>query len=208
MVASNFRIALTDCRICKKEKSMNIRIAALSIFVLFVIMGLFLVQNMRERVENLADGKELLQRFEIGNILLSGIVDLSFERSLTQVGNDLPTAMPDVFMQKTLAQRARTTEKFDKVEAAVRGLGNPDLVTHFLDPFKSKRDDLAALRRQADQSLAATRDTRDAGFVAIWPYKVPEIVQHLANLRRVLLQTQGTMPPLAGYLNTHFYRFD
>lgn len=124
-----------------------------------------------------------------GRILVAldkGTVEMSFERSLTQVGLSLPDPFGPPFSDLLLQQRQRSDAQLDSIAGLLAGL--PEAQSQdFRTALEDQRAAIAALRDEADAALAVPMAERpsDAG------QRIPE------GLKRGILTLRETGESLA-----------
>lgn len=89
-------------------------------------------------------------------------IEISLERSLSQVGLALPTPFPDQFQAMLEEQRRRSEELFGELDAHLvsAALSNE---AEFVEALRRHRQGLAEIRAYVDPALRVPRDARAAG---------------------------------------------
>jgi methyl-accepting chemotaxis protein len=90
----------------------------------------------------------------------SALTAMSLERSVTQVGLSLDDPLPANFRGLLDGQRRMADEHLAKLEAAIPRASTVERDRAFWTALAPKLDELATLRRQADQALSQARQAR------------------------------------------------
>jgi methyl-accepting chemotaxis protein len=115
----------------------------------------------------MSEYQRLLASRAVGNsvtaisLLNKATVEISFERSLSQVGLALPDRFPDRFRDLLVEQRRKSDELFARLEEILR---ERDLLNEeaFASQLARERSRLAELRRAIDPDLALSKANRSA----------------------------------------------
>lgn len=144
-------------------------------------------------------GLDLRQAVEVSGRLYDATVKLSLERSLTQVGLNLPAPMPADLRSLLDRQRITASTAFDAVREAVAAsdrLGHAERFTTELERGLARID---GLRRAADPALAVAAPARDPQLVRTLPEDIKSTVEELRLLEGDLLPDDALVP--AGVTN-------
>ena len=134
-----------------------------------------------------------------GRILVAldkGTVEMSFERSLTQVGLSLPDPFGPPFSDLLLQQRQRSDAQLDGIAAMLVEL--PALqAAAFRDQMEARRGVIAALRTEADAALAVGVAERQPGVGQRIPEGLKRGILDLRATGNLLDPVEGEVPATA-----------
>ncbi len=144
-------------------------------------------------------GQVLIEAADVAAKLYVATVKLSLERSLTQVGLNLPTALPDSLRELLDNQRAAADASFAEVKGALSAaerLGYADTITSNLDRSLER---ITQLRQTADPLLGVDAGARDPVVVNQVPASIMETVSDIQQLDSELMPDEILVP--AGVTN-------
>lgn len=113
---------------------------------------------------------------------MGGTVNLSFERSVTQVALALDEPIPSNLRQLIDQQRSASDELFDQSIALVEGYAFLPTQNAFLSGVRQARATVRQLRAEIDALLAAPGAQRDAGRVYDLPFELKSEIAEMKNL--------------------------
>ncbi len=134
-----------------------------------------------------------------GRVLVAldkGTVEMSFERSLTQVGLNLEEPFGPPFADLLVQQRERSDAQLDGIEELLGEL-RPSEASPFREEFNLRRDAIIALRERADDALRLPRSGRDPGDVLRIPDELKRGILQLRDAGKRLAPTEGDVPVAA-----------
>lgn len=143
---------------------------AISGIVLVAVLALSAVGVSREMAQ-LDSGARATRAMEAISTLSSGAVELSYERTLTQVGLALPSPMASDLSAKLQEQRRKSDAALSELEkfASENDLGANG--SSFVAELRRLRSDLSTLRASADRDLRATLPERSGGAELVSKFK-------------------------------------
>lgn len=155
--------------------------------------------NIAMAWEKREGGLNLIQAVDVASDLYVATTKLSLERSLTQVGLNLPTAMPDSLRGLLDDQRAAVDTAFAELKTKLDQsdrIGYADSITAQLTQSLGQ---IAELRRTADPLLAVEITARDPQVMRAVPESIMKTVSEIRQLDSALLP-DGVLVP-AGVTN-------
>jgi methyl-accepting chemotaxis protein len=142
-----------------------------------------------------ADAHRLAAVSATRDLLVSSVIELSLERSLTQVALSLPGPVSPDIRRMIDAQRQKSIARREAVQRAVAGgVDGGGRTAAFLDAVGATVGRLAEIRAEADRLLAVPAAQRPADRVAQIPEDLKATVAVLANAR-LLLRGPGFQLP-------------
>jgi methyl-accepting chemotaxis protein len=144
-------------------------------------------------------GLTLTESAAIGDQLYNATTKLSLERSLTQVGLNLPTAMPPALMGMLKDQRGIADSAFVELETAIKDSNRLGYTDHLAASLGTGLDRIKDLRVQADTGLVLDSASRDPALARDVPSAIKITVEELRALDSDLLPDDTISP--AGVLN-------
>ena len=155
--------------------------------------------NIAAAWEKREGGMGLVQAVDVASELYVATTMLSLERSLTQVGLNLPTAMPDSLRGLLDDQRVAVDAAFAEVKAQLAAsdrLGYADGITAELAQSLGR---IGELRRTADPLLGVEMTARDPQMMRSIPSDIMATVGNIRQLDSELLPDDVLVP--AGVTN-------
>lgn len=146
-----------------------------------VIVGLLTFISVREW----RDLKTLQATSEVANIvgaLASANIELSLERSLTQVALNLDDPISPSIKEMVLEQRRKSNAGFDGVDVLLREAAHLPTNLQTADRLKALRQTIADLRQQADSLFLRTLPNRDPHAIDELPTQIKKAVLSLDDL--------------------------
>lgn len=137
---------------------------------------------------------ELSQSVTVQTLLSRATIAMSLERSITQVGLALPTALPDRFRGLLDEQRGKVDRLLDAA------LEQAELSSHLygLEAFRSRiaslKSELDQLRAAADRDLALDLQSRSADAVLI-PGQIKKTVEGFQGAGLIVQPHASSVPP-------------
>jgi methyl-accepting chemotaxis protein len=136
----------------------------------------------------------LLEAVDARVALYDATIDLSLERSLTQVGLNLPESMPASLRDLLTRQRGVADDGFKALFdtlAADRHLPQKD---GFTSKLRTHLEDVARLRSEADPALGVGMQARDPALVKRIPSSIKTTVEEIRLLESKLLPSNVLVP--------------
>lgn len=147
-------------------------------------LGDGLLRNWQERSESIA----LRQSIGAQSALSQATMLLALERSITQVGVNLPSPLPQTFRDMLDAQRVKVDERFTKLMTEIERLDGGGPVVERMEGLMTG---LAELRSQADAALGLPAEARMASALAL-PGQMMATIEELEGLADVLQAKAAT----------------
>jgi methyl-accepting chemotaxis protein len=167
-----------------------------------ILVGFFLALGgfaAVELIENYRAMKSAERLGTVGRVLVAldkGTIEMSFERSLTQVGLSLPDPFGPPFSDLLLQQRQRSDAQLDGIAPLLATLP-PAKVEAAQAALASHRAKIADLRRAADAALALPITERAPNVGAIVPEGLKAEILLLREVGQKLAAPDGSMPVMA-----------
>ncbi|MFN8831050.1 MAG: hypothetical protein ACK50Q_12700 [Labrys sp. (in: a-proteobacteria)] len=139
--------------------------------------------------------KEVLTAAHQRLALYDATINLSLERSLTQVGLNLPGAMPAPLRDLLTKQRTRSDAGFTTLMTELEAADTAQKDA-FLKEVRTGLEEIQRLRVQSDSGLAVAAADRDPAMVEQIPATLKATVEKLRSLEAKLLPP-GAMVPTA-----------
>ena len=168
-----------------------------------LILGGFFVALAGFALVELVENFRAMQKAErlgtVGRVLVAldkGTIEMSFERSLTQVGLSLPDPFGPPFSDLLLQQRQRSDAQLDEIAPLLATLP-PAKVEAMQAALSAHRAQIAALRVDADVALALPVAQRAPDVGARVPEGLKSEILLLREVGQKLAAPDGTMPVMA-----------
>jgi methyl-accepting chemotaxis protein len=136
------------------------------------------------------------------NAIAIGTVELSLERSVSQVALGLPDAIPARFRAMLDAQRRAADRSLDEARRLGAGLPRTPGVERYLQAADAARTRLAELRQSVDRLTAQPMSARDNALAAALPGRIKAAVSDLQRQRLWLRSDEADTTSLIGLLET------
>jgi methyl-accepting chemotaxis protein len=147
---------------------MNLRQAGLTFCGLIAAFVITITStNMRSAWNEREGALELRESVDVRSSLAHATIDMSLERSITQVGLGLPSALPEPFRKLLGAQRVKVNAGLDAVRAMARDTTRLTGRDAFLADLNALQARLSELRSAADSDLAHARPERSEASAGI-----------------------------------------
>jgi methyl-accepting chemotaxis protein len=140
---------------------------------------------------------EQVTGFRLLGDLIGGVIDLSLERSLTQLAIYLDEPVSAQLRQQIDAQRSKSDAKFNNLATKAQSYNASAHMQQFRDEFATLREKLAGFRSAANTQMALPASQRDKAFVEAWPTSVPVLIRDLEGLRFLLNKPDAHLTFLA-----------
>ena len=139
-------------------------------------------------------GLALLDAVNTRVALYDATIDLSLERSLTQVGLNLPGVMPAPLRDLLNKQRATADSAFEEVVQVAEASRIAETKAEFVTELQADLQKVARLRTQADPALGVEGASRDVALVNRIPTEIKAVVESIRTLEADLLPADTLMP--------------
>lgn len=139
-------------------------------------------------------GQALVSSVLASDKLYDATTKLSLERSLTQVGLNLPTALPAELAGLLTQQRAAVDKGFEELQTLVAESPHLDRPDQFAKSLSGYLDSIKALRSRADPALAVEAAARDARLVGSVPSSLMSTVEAIRSLDSELIPVEAVAP--------------
>ena len=117
---------------------------------------------------------------------IDGTVDLSLERSVTQVALALEEPTPDAFLQLINQQRSASDALMDKAISAIEGFDDLPTRDEFLSSVTKARREVANLRSEVDAMLRVGAAERDSQRAYDLPFELKSEIAAMKNAVELL----------------------
>ncbi|MBE5313965.1 MAG: HAMP domain-containing protein [Xanthomonadales bacterium] len=167
-----------------------------------ILVGFFLALSgfaLLELLDNYRAMKSAERLGTVGRVLVAldkGTIEMSFERSLTQVGLSLPDPFGPPFSDLLLQQRQRSDAQLDGIAPLLATLP-PAKVAAAQTALVAHRTKIADLRRAADAALALPVDQRVPNVASTVPEGLKAEILLLREVGQKLASPDGSMPVMA-----------
>ena len=141
---------------------------------------------------------EIKEYVKASTLLSRATVALSMERSITQLGLNLPTALPGNFRTLLDSQRTKVDEAFGELRRTVESDEHLKGSDRFMSQIDSLLGTMADLRRAADVDLQRPLEARSANATHI-PYQIKATVEALNSSSVMVRPTDISTPPVIAY---------
>ncbi len=173
------------------------RKSSLLVIGILAILGIGLeINNIRKDIAAYQRAKNLMGASETMTKLGKMTLDLSFERSLTQLGLALGAPLPPEIRNLLDRQRAAANAGLEQIRADAAGIRTSTRTADFVDVLREQQLKLAAVRSRSDALLARATADRPAADVKDVSNSLKQIVGSL-DAARVLLRGEGFVVPTA-----------
>ncbi|MBU6374305.1 MAG: HAMP domain-containing protein [Alphaproteobacteria bacterium] len=139
---------------------------------------------------------ELRDWIETRTLLTRSTIAMSLERSITQVGLSLPSALPSEFRTLLDAQRGKVDDGLRALADRTEQAGRLPQQAAFEARLVALRGDLAALRAEADADLGRTMAARSAGAADL-PDRFKAHIERWQSASLLLESDDAAAPPAA-----------
>ena len=140
--------------------------AVLAVFL--VALAGFSIRGAVDSFRAMQDAERSANAARVLAALDKGTVEMSFERSLTQVGLALPDAFGPPFSDLLAEQRRKANEHLDRIDPLLSTVPDESRAA-FKDLLDRHREAVEALRREADAALGVAADARALGVAETIP---------------------------------------
>ena len=130
-------------------------------FVAVTLVGLS-AYSIHESWQELQQSRPIQDAASVRVSLSRATIAMSLERSVTQVGLNLPSALPGEFRDLLDGQRKHVDEALDTIEQKAQAAHNLPNKEGFVRQFQSFRSELSDVREIADRDLSVTEAERSA----------------------------------------------
>ncbi|GBF50356.1 hypothetical protein LPTSP4_18810 [Leptospira ryugenii] len=182
----------------KKPQSLQKRIFTLYLLqsgFLFVLAS-FLIY---ESASDLQTFHSVSQRVKISSELIRGLIDLSLERSVSQIGLHLEAPLPETYRTLIAVQRQKGSTKIKEAVQTWRefdSLGSEKPIRKIEDILS----ELETYRRQVDKDIVLPKEERDADFRKQFPFVFPHALESL-EAERIHLHLGTNSPKIDALLS-------
>jgi len=171
------------------QKSIKDLINTFFIFfiILFGAFGFLLIQRY---YSSYASNLVMLDSYKNIALFNLGTIELSLERSVSQVALNIPTPISASFQNLLRTQRDSGTPK---IEEAVHNLiesGN----TRSADKIKTLLLEMNEVRKITDRNIALSAEQRDQDFIKKFPFIFPNILEEIQAVKYSLIIDKVDIP--------------
>jgi methyl-accepting chemotaxis protein len=160
-----------------------ITITSFCLFSLLLFYGLYTtIKSFSHYLKN----KQSITNTENSGIIALGTIELSLERSLSQLSLNLNDPVSTNFRNMIDKQRELSTPNFKQVVKFVTENDSLSSKEDFTSKLTDKIQRLESLRKQVDQNLNLPLPERDSNFVSDFPVMFPELVEEIQFQGRIL----------------------
>ncbi|MFN7498551.1 MAG: methyl-accepting chemotaxis protein [Hyphomonadaceae bacterium] len=139
-------------------------------------------------------GQALVSSVLVSDKLYDATTKLSLERSLTQVGLNLPTALPAELAGLLSQQRTTVDKSFGALKTLVGETPHLDKPEQFTESVATYLESIKTLRGSADPALGVDATSRDATLVQTIPARIKANVEAIRSLDSGLLPADAVAP--------------
>lgn len=165
--------------------------AVLAVFL--VALAGFSLRGAVDSYQAMRDADRSAHAARVLATLDKGTVEMSFERSLTQVGLALPDAFGPPFSELLADQRRKADENLELIGPMLAELPESSRAP-FKNAFDRHRATVDALRREADAALGVAAVDRPAGAVVRVPAALKEAILLLRESGQLLAVPGAALP--------------
>ncbi len=172
------------------QKSIKNLINTLFIFVigLLTVFGFLLI---RAYLLSYISSTEMLENSkDIGKLNL-GTIELSLERSVSQVTLNIPTPIAVNFQTLLKAQRDSGTPKIEEV---IQKLTQSGKNFKAVDRLKASMTELNDLRKIVDRNVVVPMEQRDKDFIQKFPFIFPSVIEEMQSVKYALQAEDSLVP--------------
>lgn len=177
-------------------QSLRLRLVALLGLVAALAVGFGLLP-LTTGVSTMQLSARMQQGGRVGQGLTEGVLALSLERSLTQVGLALAEPASAAALAAIDRQRKLSTAALDRADeaaTALAGKGGPAGVEALLRALAEARGEIGRARQRFDQALGQGLAARDAGEAAALILQFKATIASMQSLRLLLRDGGGEIP--------------
>jgi methyl-accepting chemotaxis protein len=171
-------------------KSVAIGSCAAIALTTIVCSGFAIFQSWEKRESGMA----LMEAVAVSDKLYDATTKLSLERSLTQVGLNLPTAMPSSLADMLAKQRTVANSAFDELKALTATADRLSYTEHFIQNLDEQLGTINTLRSSADPALSVDSVSRGPETVATVPAGIKAAVESIRALDSDLMPDGAAAP--------------
>lgn len=146
------------------------------------------------------EARQMAQAARALSELSAAAIEMSLERSVTQVSLAQPGPAPSEFLDMIRTQRLLSERKLDAALATAAPLRTTERLQPFLDGVTAIRADVASIRRSADAQMIRPAAQREANAAADLPERLKAAVSRLQAQRHLLRGDGHTLPTGANRL--------
>ncbi|HCP64001.1 MAG TPA: hypothetical protein DIU09_05350 [Hyphomonadaceae bacterium] len=147
-------------------------------------------------------GLALVSSVLVSDKLYDATTKLSLERSLTQVGLNLPSALPAELAGLLTQQRAIVDKGFSELKTLVAETPHLDRPDQFAKSLSGYLETIKNQRTSADPALAVDAAARDANLVRSVPSSIKSTVEAIRSLDSELMPANAVAPSAVINLQT------
>lgn len=164
-----------------------------------VAVAAFSGNGVWQEYRKLQASENAARSVEALTLMTRGLVELSFERSLTQVGLALDDPFPSDFAQLRRTQREKADALFKQLEDHLAAHDFVSGEREFVEQMNSLRREVATLRASADRDLALPRSGRTADPEALVEGLKRSISAMFANANRLRVDSRYLSPEIVAH---------
>lgn len=165
-----------------------------------LLVGGIAANNINEAFSARSAALELGATINLQNKLSDATIYLSLERSITQVGLSLPTALPAQFRTMLTDQRRTVDDAFNAIEAALEAKENLEgserkAADVLLERLREQRRNLSTFRTTADSQLGVALSARNPESANL-PSKMKQLVDEIRTSVAMVESDDNAIPPI------------
>ena len=146
------------------------------LIILLAVFGFLLIQTYYNRY---ASNLIMLNSYKNISLFNLGTIELSLERSVSQVALNIPTSISMSFQSMLRNQRESGTPKIEEVISNLISSGK----TREADRIKSLVMEMNDVRKVVDRNTSMNLDQRDLDFIKKFPFVFPNILEEIQAVK-------------------------
>ncbi len=146
------------------------------LIILLAVFGFLLIQTYYGRY---ASNLIMLNLYKNIGLFNLGTIELSLERSVSQVALNIPTSISMSFQSMLRSQRESGTPKIEEVISNLISTGK----AREADRIKSLVMEMNDIRKVVDRNTAMNIDQRDLDFIKKFPFVFPNILEEIQAVK-------------------------
>ncbi len=158
--------------------------------ILGVVVVAAAMAGIWQQYHRLQSSERAARSIEALTLLTRGLVALSFERSLTQVGLALDGPFPQDFSDLRKTQKTKADEAFRQLDAHLAAHASTSGQQEFSDRMAALRGQVSSIRARADRDLSVAKSARTANAGDLVDGLKQAISEMFANADRLRLDSR------------------